>query len=247
MTLFSGYQPSDRKLRIEGLNGEPDVLIQCIIEQTPIDLIFTRVWGADNAPVSIHWHLRETEELFFCKTEDGNKEKDDLIVGLAAWADGKLDDLWRDYHRARDNDEWEPPPRKWKYVNKKLVHVDEIPESMFDDQSDPIDWAEEEARSIVIQTFELANSFSFNPKFPQNIAISLSISLASQLREFKATLYQKNEGEKDSRFRKMRQEFLSPTSLAELCQQHAGKLDRRGWTAEAGVLREAAAILEEDC
>ena len=100
---------------------------------------------------------------------------------------------------------------------------------------------------MVTDAIDLKRSFGFQDKdFPWCLATTLAVDLRLAKSDFLRQTHSDSAKEAVSRTRKLRQQLMSPSFLAELCRERASQLDDKGWTGEAGVLREAATILEED-
>ena len=109
------------------------------------------------------------------------------------------------------------------------------------------DWADEVARQVVTDAFDLKKGFEFKDEaLPWCLATALAVELRSIRSDFQREADSKIEAKAKTRTRKIRQELMSASFLGELCRERASQLDDKGWTGEAGVLREAATILEED-
>ena len=109
------------------------------------------------------------------------------------------------------------------------------------------DWADEVARQVVTDAFDLKKGFEVGDKdLPWCLATALAIELRGIRSDFQKQADSKIEAKASARTRKIRQELMSASFLGELCRERATQLDNKGWTGEAGVLREAATILEED-
>ncbi len=133
------------------------------------------------------------------------------------------------------------------FLNSRNKKIDWENLDIFQDQSDPIDWAEEQARQIVSQSVEIRKAFA---QRIEDLPFVLSYALALELRmlrhDFQKEADSKVQNKAKARTRQLRQELMSPSFLAQLCRERATELDERGYTGEAGVLRESATILEED-
>lgn len=119
--------------------------------------------------------------------------------------------------------------------------------NLFEGKPDIWDWADEVARQVVTDAFDLKKGFEFKDEdLPWCLATALAVELRGIRGDFERQAGSKIEAKAQSRTRRLRQELTSPSFLAELCRERATQLDDKGWTGEAGVLREAATILEED-
>lgn len=107
------------------------------------------------------------------------------------------------------------------------------------------DWSDEVSKQIVTKALDLQKNYA-NADMPWCLATALAEELLNLRVRFENHVDAEVDLKTRARTKKLRQEFSSPSYIAELCRNRAGELDGKGWTGEAGVLREAAMIIEED-
>lgn len=142
--------------------------------------------------------------------------------------------------------------RKSRPVTDVRTSIERRIAELFEPWDEAYDWAEEIARRIASMTLDsIQHSWIKGMGTPeQEQAFLLSTVIAVELRGLKANMLRNAEHEGEAvmakQMRELREQFMAPDFLSALIREGASKLDGRGMTGEANILRDAATVIDEE-
>lgn len=130
------------------------------------------------------------------------------------------------------------------------TYFDDVVAKHFGKLDAPADWAESMARTTVAVALDNQGFFAgTNWSHEDRLAFMLATQLATGLRGLKRQAQEAEtvyvDGQTIAARKKLREDFTAPDFLADVIRDAAGKLDEKGISDEANVLRDAANVIEE--
>jgi len=138
----------------------------------------------------------------------------------------------------------------------RKAHEENV-EKLFSTFPKSIDWADDMAKSVIVNMFEtkdfmkgvreyFAKPVGTEEGNRRELAWAILVPLSLELRRLRQDAMSVVDGRVKYRADQLRKKFAEPRFLAEYVRVRAGELDGRGMSAEANALRDAADILSED-